>query len=155
MEKNLLSAACLAVFCACAEPWFDAGIANYPAWPTDGSALEVAGVGTWTGTDGADIAGTAGARVLDVHTTQDSPLAFTLAAKQDVATVGEVVVRTRVTITPSPVLPAVDPLDKGALTLVEQDGGAPAFYGLARAAVGSSNVWVRLVGPAIAETQEV
>ena len=100
MKKNLLSAACLAVFCACAEPWFDAGIANYPAWPTDGSALEVAGVGTWTGTDGADIAGTAGARVLDVHTTQDSPLAFTLAAKQDVATVGEVVVRTRVTITP-------------------------------------------------------
>ena len=155
MKKNLLSAACLAVFCACAEPWFDAGIANYPAWPTDGSALEVAGVGTWTGTDGADIAGTAGARVLDVHTTQDSPLAFTLAAKQDVATVGEVVVRTRVTITPSPVLPAVDPLDKGALTLVEQDGGAPAFYGLARDAVGSSNVWVRLVGPAIAETQEV
>ena len=42
MKKNLLSAACLAVFCACAEPWFDAGIANYPAWPTDGSALEVA-----------------------------------------------------------------------------------------------------------------
>ena len=125
MKKNLLSAACLAVFCACAEPWFDAGIANYPAWPTDGSALEVAGVGTWTGTDGADIAGTAGARGRDVHTTQDSPLAFTLAAKQDVATVGEVVVRTRVTITPNPVLPAVDPLDKGALTVPAPEGRTP------------------------------
>ena len=154
MKKILSVAAALTALCAGAAPWFDAGIANYTAWPTDGAALEVAGVGTWTGTDGADLAGAAGARVLDVHTTQERPLAFELASKLDLAETA-VRMKTRVSITPSPVLPPVDPRDKGALTLLENADGTTTFYGLAKDAAGGTNVWTALTGAAAGDDRPV
>lgn len=62
---------------AASAAWFDAGIAGYESWPTDGSDLAVAGQGTWTGTTNATL--DAQAHALSVATRGEAQLAFAAA----------------------------------------------------------------------------
>ena len=73
----------MSAFVSTAAPWFDAGVSEYESWPDDGSDKVMTGVGTWSGTGGADLASGADGSRLNIDTSYDSPLVFGAAVKSD------------------------------------------------------------------------
>ena len=125
-----------------ATPWFDAGIAGYEDWPSDGSDKVVAGEGTWTGTSGGKLLGEPDSRRLSVES--EEPLSFDIERPQALAesvTAFELVVRFSLT---DELLDVGDDL-KGALT-VSEDGGKMKYFGLVASPAGTDNTWVPLGG---------
>lgn len=124
--------------------WFETGIADYLVWPEDGADRVVPGVGTWTGTQGAELAGESGARSLLFGTVETTPLEFVPLAPASTVE-GEVTVSFNIQFSAGMDTPEVDPQMKGAVTVLDQNG-ALYFAGLVKDARGTSNVWTRLTG---------
>lgn len=123
--------------------WFDAGVANLSDWPSDGQNKIVQGVGAWTNTAAAVLSGEAGARRLQLGATAEKPLEFEpLASRPAEQTVS---IEMNVRFSAGPLPDTVDPQMKGAVTVVENDNGTHAWYGLVKGE-GTANVWVPLTG---------
>ena len=155
MKKAVCCAVLTALaFGAGAAEWFDAGIAGYSSWPSQGQDFSVSGVGTWTETSLASRSLEDGAARLSVVAQGvGEPLAFTtLLAKTFDA---KPAVSSRVVISSLPKLLSVTPSAKGALTAVATSSDGPAYYGLAADAAGGTNGWVRLSGAVPAAGSEV
>ena len=130
---------------AAAIPWFDADIANYQDWPTDGSAKTVECVGAWTGTEWATLFGNEGARRVSFEANPDQPLEFTAESTRMASDELTIAFASRFAPGMVPELPPVGA--KGALTVVESEGGGGSvYYGLVQEPNGASNIWTALSG---------
>ena len=132
------------------DVWFDAGIRDYGSWPSDNGDFVVEGVGTWRGTASGALVGGEGAKILQVLSTADRPLGFTVDSPKSVASE---VVTVRMTMKMSPfesvgsmICPPAR--SKGGVTCARLDGGTSAYFGLAKDPAGGTNAWVRLSGAA-------
>ncbi len=144
---------------ALAADWFDAGIAGYEAWPTDGSDKVVENQGTWSGTSGATL--DAVNHVLNIDAPEGTTVAFTPTASKDAAGEGveQVVFVSTNTLTAVQPIAQLAPLEqtiKAALAAAT-DGTATNFYGWAKDPDGATNVWRALTGamPAVDVATEV
>ena len=124
-------------------PWFDAGIKDYDSWPERGADKRIEGVGAWTGTTSASLAGEPGARRVSMDSAV--PTAFGLAVAKSVAEAGETHVSTRVLFSEGEALPPVEPGQKGSLT-VATEAGVNVYYGLVAKGDGTGNEWTPLTG---------
>ena len=133
---------CLSVRLMAASLWFDADIANYADWPTDGSDKSVEGAGTWTGTAGAELSGAESERRLVVDA--KVPMSFEI---RDPAALTETTVslEAEVQFSMTDELPEVETDKKGALA-VSLFEGVPHYFGYAASSGGTSNRWVPLSG---------
>ena len=149
MRAMCLLGMALGLGLACVSPafgatWFESGIPGYSVWPSDGSDHVVPGVGTWHGTEGAELLGEAGAKRLSFGTTESHPLEFVPLAPASAET-GELAVAFDIQFTSGSEAPPVDPEMKGAVTVLQQ-GDDLVFAGLVKAAAGTTNVWTTLTG---------
>ena len=58
--------------------WFEAGVAGYEKWPTDGDEMHVPAAGVWRGTGDTVLSGDTGARRLVLDTSLVNALCFDL-----------------------------------------------------------------------------
>ena len=154
MKTRLVSmcaaiASVFAVSSTHADDWFNAGISDYSSWPDDGSDFKVEGVGTWSGTQYAELMGEAGKRALQIDAAMgQSAVGFEVATPQAVAS-SFVSVKTEAKMS---ILDAGEELvqppadSKCALTCALIDAETAAYFGLAKDPDGGSNVWRRLSG---------
>lgn len=125
--------------------WFETGIPNYTVWPADGADRVVPGVGTWTGTQGADLLGAPGEKVLSFGTSDAHPLEFQPLAPLATGADGVVEVTFEIQFAAGAETPVINPEMKGALTVLDRDGRTE-FAGLQLDARSGTNVWVCLTG---------
>ena len=154
MKKVLVAAVLALVFGVEATDWFDAGIAGYTGWPSDGADFHVAGAGTWTGTEHASLVRTDGTARLQVATGGISDaLVFGPDVSKDIADAPAF----RLTVNFSLFfdLPPVDGGVKSAMTALDKGNGQAAYYGLAADVGGVSNCWVELSGAVPRDGEDV
>lgn len=130
-------------------PWFDAGIAHYDSWPTDGSDKEVGGAGVWSSTQVARLVGSQDERLLSVSAPKGTNLLFTTETVRSVSSGGlsfRVAAKFTARETSTKLfLPSATA--KCALTVAKiTEGGAAAYFGLAKDPSGATNSWLRLYG---------
>ena len=137
---------------ACAATWFDAGVANYDSWPTDGSNKDVDGMGTWTNT--IDTAYEDGR--IKMWKDIDGSLDFVLAEnlRKDISSdVSEVVSTMRFMTAYEVPAPAQDA--KGAICVqAAADDSVTNYLGLVKDPVGGTNVWAVCTGAVPDETKD-
>ena len=125
--------------------WFDAGIAKYRTWPTDGSDCEIEGVGSWSGTTYAELVGADKAKYLNLFVPADHRVEFQVGSHKPVSP-DIVTVRTSVRM---PIFDSAADLPmesaKCALAGVLVDD-APVYFGFALDPAGETNAWRRLSG---------
>ena len=145
MNRLHFCVATLAVALACAgETWFDAGIPSYTSWPDDGSAYEVQGVGEWSGTECAELAGSGSLSWLSVFAEDVTPLLFTPLQTRSIASDEPTMVfNVKFTEGTSPLI--ADQTIKGSVTVVEKGEGS-VYMGLMKDPDGATNVWRELSG---------
>ena len=126
--------------------WFDAGIAGYTEWPSDGSDVPVAGAGTWSGTANASLVRADGQPSRLQIVTEG--FADALAFGPDVAKALDAnpVFRLTVNFCLFFDLPPVEPSVKTALTALDKGNGQYAYYGLVADEDGGTNRWAELAG---------
>ena len=141
-----------ASFFASAATWFDAGVANYDSWPTDGSNKVVDGMGTWTNT--IDTAYEDGR--IKMWKDIDGGLDFELAEnlRKDISSdVSEVVSTMRFMTAYEVPAPAQDA--KGAICVqAAADDSVTNYLGLVKDPVGGTNVWAVFTGAVPDETKD-
>ena len=130
-------------------PWFDAGIAHYDSWPADGSDKEGGGAGVWSSTQVARLVGPQDERLLSVSAPKGTNLLFTTEAARSVTSEGlsfHVSAKFTARETSTKLfLPSATA--KCALTVAKiTEGGAAAYFGLAKDPSGATNSWLRLYG---------
>ena len=137
---------------ASAATWFDAGVANYDSWPTDGSNKVVDGMGTWTNT--IDTAYEDGR--IKMWKDIDGGLDFELAEnlRKDISSdVSEVVSTMRFMTAYEVPAPAQDA--KGAICVqAAADDSVTNYLGLVKDPVGGTNVWAVFTGAVPDETKD-
>ena len=130
------------------DVWFDAGIKGYGAWPAGNEDFVVDGVGTWSGTAGGELVGETGAKALQVSSTVDRPLSFTVdnpkTVTSDIVTIRTTARMSILDADEEMVLPPAS--SKCALTCARLDAENAAYFGLAKDPAGDTNVWARLSG---------
>lgn len=136
------------------DAWFDAGISQYEAWPSDGSDKIVEGQGEWKGTSNATF--DPNRKTLDIVSTANSSLDFNPALQKDVGSSGLMKISFSTRFTVSDWLP--DPVqgDKCALAVrMSNDGTATNYCAAALDAAGGTNAWTVLEGPVPVTDSEV
>ena len=144
-------AVCLASIASAAE-WFDAGIADYESWPSDGADKVVAGAGTWHATTNATL--DVENHALTVNAAPQEPLAFVPVSSNDLADV-QTILFAEVSLGELAPLAHLAPAEanvKGALAAAD-DNGTPHWYGWVRD--GATNNWVALDGAAPSANETV
>ena len=137
---------------ASAATWFDAGVANYDSWPTNGSNKDVDGMGTWTNT--IDTAYEDGR--IKMWKDIDGSLDFVLAEnlRKDISSdVSEVVSTMRFMTAYEVPAPAQDA--KGAICVqAAVDDSVTNYLGLVKDPVDGTNVWAVFTGAVPDETKD-
>ncbi len=144
LKGAFLAAGLMGAFAVWGMTWFETGLPEYLAWPADASDRVVPGVGSWTGTEGAELLGEAGVKRLVFGTAENRPLEFVPLAPASAAE-DEVIVSFEILFSAGAESPAVDPAMKGALTVVAQGSGV-VFAGLVKSRTANTNVWTTLTG---------
>ena len=137
IRRAIAAAMAMSAFAASAAPWFDAGVSTYESWPSDGMDKVLTGVGTWRGTESAQLAGGEGGSRLKVETDGSAPLGFDAAVMKSIAA-DKPSITTTVRFSASDEALSVDPLAK-ALVTVAAVNGVPRYIGLAADPAGGTN----------------
>ena len=155
-RKNSCAIAFIMAMSACvatAAPWFDAEVSTYESWPSDGTDKVLTGVGTWRGTESAQLAGGEGGSRLKVETDGSAPLGFDAAVMKSIAA-DKPSITTTVRFSASDEALSVDPLAK-ALVTVAAVNGVPRYIGLAADPAGGTNTLYALDGATPDENADV
>ena len=127
--SSILPFALFAVAAGGGTAWFDAGVSALEDWPSDGSDRPVLGVGTWHGTEFAEL--DVSNRVLHVMAPTGSELSFEPRSARDFAA-GDANVRAEMTFTPMDELQEEAPADaKAAILVARPDQGEPFRFHVA------------------------
>ena len=162
MKSTLPPFAIAAVFAAAVPaayggtPWFNAGVSSLQDWPSDGTDKPVIGVGTWQGTEFAEL--DTSNHVLRVMAPTGDALSFVPRSARDFAEdKGDAHVHAEMSFTPMDELPATVPAEaKGAILVARPDVGEPfRFHVAAKDPAGATNVWTELEGTPPAEDEPV
>ena len=154
MHKKLLVSACVLGFSVpvLASDWFDAGIATYDDWPSDGTDKVITEVGTWSNTAMAGLAGETDAKYLAV-TNAESALTFTTADAKSLADVDATFVSdVKYTAFEEEDLPEIPAEAKAGLTVVQDAEGALTWQAIRYDANTAANVWVPLTATGVPAT---
>ena len=133
---------------AATNDWFDAGISSYDSWPGDGSATNVVGQGSWSGTEYAALAGSAPGASLVINVDDNSFLTFEAEETVDAASSNAVYSATMTFPAASVDISDLDDPGSGvkAGIAVATSGGTPVYCGRAKDPEGATNIWVALSG---------
>ncbi len=153
LRLAVASAMAICAVAAKAAPWFDAGVSAYESWPDDGTDKVVAGAGTWTGTDSAQLVGGEDGARLKLESDGPVPLGFDAAVTKQIAD-DRPLISTTVRFSGSDDAPQLDPVDKAMVTVASVDG-VQRYFGLGFDPDGGTNVLYVLEGPEPDENADV
>ena len=153
IRRAIAAAMAMSAFVATAAPWFDAEVSTYESWPSDGTDKVLTGVGTWRGTESAQLAGGEGGSRLKVETDGSAPLGFDAAVMKSIAA-DKPSITTTVRFSASDEALSVDPLAK-ALVTVAAVNGVLRYIGLAADPAGGTNTLYALDGATPDENADV
>ena len=132
--------------------WFEAGVAGYEKWPTDGDEMHVPAAGVWRGTGDTVLSGDTGARRLVLDTSLVNALCFDLDDQRSIVADAPPSMSFKAMLSLADELPPFSSDAKGGIVpLRGMDGDA--YWGL----VGDSgtNVWSKLDGAVPVEDEDV